>query len=63
MNDGEAAFAAHPLAILGKNACVMEDGRFVEQDTPAVDGTGERHLIGMEILEGRLSPNLIWLVA
>jgi hypothetical protein len=63
MDDGKTAFAAHPLPVLGDDARIVQDGGLVEQDASAVDRAGKRHLLGVEILEGGLAPDLVGLVA
>lgn len=63
VDDREAAFAAQPLTGLGENANIVEDGRLIEQDASAVDRTREWHLLGMEVVESGLPPDLIRLVA
>jgi hypothetical protein len=42
---------------------MVQDGGLVEEDASAVNGSRKRHLFGMEIVERRLSPDLIGLVA
>ena len=51
MDDGEAAFAGHPLARSGENARIVQDGGLVEEDASAVNGSRKRHLFGMEVVE------------
>ena len=63
MDDREAAFAAHPLASPGEDASIVQDGGLVEQDASAVDRTRKRHLVRVEIVERRLSPDLVGLEA
>ena len=41
----------------------MQDGGLVEQDASAVDRTRKRHLVRVEIVKRRLSPDLIGLIA
>lgn len=60
MDYGEAALAAYPLATLGKNAGIVEDGSFVEQDAPAVDRACEWYLVGVEIVEAGLPLDFVW---
>jgi len=51
MDDGEAAFAAHPPAVPGQDAGVVEDGGFVQEHAAAVDGARKGHLVRVEVLE------------
>lgn len=62
MHDGEAAFAAYPLAGPRQDAGIVEDGGLVEQDASAVDGPRKRHLVGVEVVKCRLAPDLVGLV-
>ena len=41
---------------------MVQDGGLVEEDASTVNGTRKRHLFGMEIVESRVSPDLIRLV-
>ena len=63
VDDGEAAFAAHPLASPREDASIVEDGSLVEQDASAVDKVRKWHLVRVEIVERRISPDLVGLVA
>ena len=63
MDDCEAALAAHPLAVPREDASIVQDGGLVEQDASAVDGPRKRHLVRVEVVERRLSPDLVGLVA
>lgn len=63
MHDGKAALATDPLPRLGQDAGVVKHGRLVQQDTSAVDGPRKWHLIGVKVLESRLSSHLVGLVA
>ena len=49
MYDSEDALAAHPHAVLIPDLTVVEDSCFVKLDAPAVDGSREGDLIGMEV--------------
>lgn len=59
----EATFAAYPLARPRKDARIVYDRGLVEEDASAVKRTRKRHLFWMEIVESRLSADLIGLVA
>ena len=62
MDDGEAAFAAHPLASPREDTSIVEGGGLVEQDASAVDRARKRHLVRVEIVKRRISPDLVGLV-
>ena len=51
VNDGKAALAAHPAAVLGPNAGIVQDCGLVQQDSPAVDRSGEGDLVRMEVVK------------
>lgn len=51
MDNGEAAFAAHPLAIAGTDTSIVEDGGFVEKHSTTVDGLGEGDLLWVKVVK------------
>lgn len=48
VDDSEAAFAAHPLAIAGHDASIVKHGCLVQQDTATVDRASEGYLVGVK---------------
>lgn len=63
VDDGEAAFAADPVALAVLQAAVGQDGRLVEAHAAAVAGLGQWQLVGVEEVPDGAVDDLIGRVA
>jgi len=51
VNNGETAFTADPLAVLGENASIVQNSSLIEQDALSMNGAGEVHFVRVEIVK------------
>ena len=62
VDDREYAFAADPRAVLALDLTIVEHGRLVKLDAPAMDGLGKGYLVGVEEVPARMASYVLRLV-
>ena len=63
VDDGEAALAAHPIALAILDAAVAQHGGLVEPHAPTVKPLRDRHLVRVEEVPNGPVDDLVWRVA
>ena len=63
MNDCEHALATNPMPVFVLDLTIIENSSFVQLYAATMNGSGERDLVGMEVLPARLALDFMWKIA